>query len=289
MQADVDVVSASPNEITPLHIACTRGHLDIVQYLVDTGGANIEAETNRGRRTPLHLASQHGHKAIVEYLIDEGHQRQANIYAKDVHYDTPLDKALKDARYGVVDVLLRRMSSIDERTLQLLAWNKCRHWGIKRIALEKYAIGCGLGVAYQRNPIHIIFSHYSFHLSFVDRSFVEECVEHFPRSALLSSLDDQGRLLIHVVLTSACNKVNCPSSLELLLEREPRFAVARDPVTGLYPHETIVKRGILAATNDTTTRDDSSLGKWRLRWLDVVYTSFRCDPQQVLQTRFGVG
>ena len=54
-------------ERTPLHIACGKGHLLIVQYLIEKG-ANIEAK-NIGQWTPLLVSCEKGHLPIVQYLI----------------------------------------------------------------------------------------------------------------------------------------------------------------------------------------------------------------------------
>jgi ankyrin repeat protein len=41
---------------TPLHVACAKGHLEVVKYLMQNGIANVEAPTNDGC-TALHIAS----------------------------------------------------------------------------------------------------------------------------------------------------------------------------------------------------------------------------------------
>ena len=60
---DIDLKS----QWTPLHIASRKGHLPIVQYLIENG-ANIEAKGFQ-KQTPLHIACAKGHLPIVQYLI----------------------------------------------------------------------------------------------------------------------------------------------------------------------------------------------------------------------------
>ena len=61
----------NPNEVkdssglTPLHLACQHGHLDIVQYLIKDQDCNAETTTPKGR-TPLHIACKSGHLHIVK-------------------------------------------------------------------------------------------------------------------------------------------------------------------------------------------------------------------------------
>lgn len=55
------------NNHEPLRLACTHGHLDIVEYLVASGG-NISVYTNE----PVVEAAANGHLDIVEYLVSLG-------------------------------------------------------------------------------------------------------------------------------------------------------------------------------------------------------------------------
>lgn len=62
--------------------ASSRGHLNIVKYLVDHG-ADINYSRNirfMTKFTALHVASKHGHLPIVEYLINTG--AHINVFGK---------------------------------------------------------------------------------------------------------------------------------------------------------------------------------------------------------------
>ena len=74
-------------EKTPLHYACWKGHLPIVEYLISKG-ADIEAE-DMDEATPLHYASEGSKADIVKYLISLG----ANKNAKNIKDKTPYDVA----------------------------------------------------------------------------------------------------------------------------------------------------------------------------------------------------
>ena len=54
----------------PLRTACWLGMLEIAKLLVQHG-ADIDRGSGRSNATPLHLACFKGHKEVVDYLIRE--------------------------------------------------------------------------------------------------------------------------------------------------------------------------------------------------------------------------
>jgi ankyrin repeat protein len=73
----VEVKNDDYDGINALHFASTAGHLEIVQYLIQHGRANVNATTNNGFNA-LHGASHSGHLEIVQYLT---HYGRANVNA----------------------------------------------------------------------------------------------------------------------------------------------------------------------------------------------------------------
>jgi ankyrin repeat protein len=55
---------------TPLHYACTRGHIDVAQFLI-ANGATVDA-MSLGNTTPLMMAVQSGNEQLVKLLLDKG-------------------------------------------------------------------------------------------------------------------------------------------------------------------------------------------------------------------------
>ena len=56
--------------ITPLHLACMKGHLDVVKYLIDVCKCNLNHATSNNL-TAIDLAKLCGHKDVVSYLRNE--------------------------------------------------------------------------------------------------------------------------------------------------------------------------------------------------------------------------
>jgi ankyrin repeat protein len=63
---DVDAPHPGMQSATALHIASRKGHMGMVEFLIDNG-ANLHAETTQGE-TPLSMAEARGHGEVVAIL-----------------------------------------------------------------------------------------------------------------------------------------------------------------------------------------------------------------------------
>jgi ankyrin repeat protein len=73
---------------TPLHYACTKGHLDVAQFLV-ANGATVDS-LSLGDTTPLMMAVQSGNEELVGFLLAKG----ANLKLKNSLGLTAIDIAV---------------------------------------------------------------------------------------------------------------------------------------------------------------------------------------------------
>ena len=97
------------NGFTPLHIACKKNRIKVVELLLKYG-ASIEATTESGL-TPLHVAAFMGHMNIVIYLIQHG----ANIDTPTVRGETALHLAARANQTDIIRILLRNGAAVDAR------------------------------------------------------------------------------------------------------------------------------------------------------------------------------
>ncbi|KAF1786856.1 Ankyrin repeat-containing domain [Phytophthora cactorum] len=100
---DSDVVALfKQHGYSPVHHAAARGHLDVLQLLLDFGWS-VDVR-NDALETPLHLACFDGHVHVAEFLLDRG----ADINARTRDEDTPLFYAARKGQYRTVRLLVRR-------------------------------------------------------------------------------------------------------------------------------------------------------------------------------------
>ena len=78
----------SRNFRTPLHIACIRGNLGVIQAVLLVG-ADINAKDIDGN-TPCHFCSEYGHKDCLRYLL----LKHPSLFSKNKEGLSPLDVAV---------------------------------------------------------------------------------------------------------------------------------------------------------------------------------------------------
>lgn len=90
LKADVTLVNArDSDDSTPLHCAAWKGHVDIVNLLLDFGAdVNAKSLNDHYGDTPLHAAAHGNQRLVVETLIARG----GNIHAVNPAGRTPLQE-----------------------------------------------------------------------------------------------------------------------------------------------------------------------------------------------------
>jgi uncharacterized protein len=91
---------------TPLHYACSRGHLEIAEYLIANGA--IVDSMSPGNTTPLMMAVQSGNEQLIKLLLDKG----ADLKIRNVNGLTAIDIAVIYDKPWIVEGLNSRWLKI---------------------------------------------------------------------------------------------------------------------------------------------------------------------------------
>ena len=72
--AFINFLSPNKRGITPLHMACLQGHLQVVDYLTSNEKIDFSSSVDSKNRTPLHYAVKGGSLLVVKFLVQEKSQ-----------------------------------------------------------------------------------------------------------------------------------------------------------------------------------------------------------------------
>ena len=92
--------------------AAEEGNLDAVRNAVNSG-ADINAQNEFLKESALHIASSRGYLEIVKYLVEN----DADLLLTNGTDMTPLHLAARDGQTHIVEFLLEKMESVPERVL----------------------------------------------------------------------------------------------------------------------------------------------------------------------------
>jgi ankyrin repeat protein len=242
---------------TPLHCACNRGHVQVVNELRGHG-TFIEAKDNHGG-TPLHVAAMWGHFAVVNEVRGHGTFTEA----KDNDGCTPLHLACHKGHLAVVNELLSPTdsngttpSTIGERKSRGVdieaktnGGNTPLHFSSYRghLAVVKALLSGGANILVANNegelPIHEAVDY--------EKSAVSKCLlqqlytitHHLPLHELLNDLtwignpENSDVPPLHEALhRNVLGTDDAVEILEFLVDRNPELISARDQDGALPLH-----------------------------------------------------
>ncbi|KAI8638192.1 ankyrin repeat-containing domain protein [Parasitella parasitica] len=90
--------------LRPIHFAASRGHVDLVEYLVETSQCQVDATDKEGE-TALLKAAYAGHLAVVMYLVNKAN---ANYLRQDRDGWTALHNACSFGSLSIIEFLLNQ-------------------------------------------------------------------------------------------------------------------------------------------------------------------------------------
>jgi len=111
------ITSEDDCEMTPLHLACLHGHVEVVK--IHKNHFCLKSESLREHRdaegnTPFHLGCAGGSVGVVELLID----CEVNAMATNKLRETPLHIAVRNRHVKVAEVLLSMKVSTKCQTIE---------------------------------------------------------------------------------------------------------------------------------------------------------------------------
>ena len=129
-------VNRKHNGMTPLMVACKRGHYGIVQHLLKTQNVNVNAQNSNGL-TALHFSVQSNSVEIVRNLLLKGADPNIAITS------TPLITACASSNLQIVKELLKAKADVngqdEDGTTALYMASSKGHFGIVKKLLSSDA------------------------------------------------------------------------------------------------------------------------------------------------------
>ncbi|KAG0181013.1 hypothetical protein DFQ29_009547 [Apophysomyces sp. BC1021] len=101
----------SSTGLTPLHLAASRGHLDVVQCLIEEYEVSVDSRDKEGE-TALLKAAYEGRFSLVKYLLS----KNANIHQKDKDGWTALHNACSKGCLPIVRLLVENGANVNVRS-----------------------------------------------------------------------------------------------------------------------------------------------------------------------------
>ena len=92
-------IKDSGHGVTPLHLAASAGHTEILRLYASKDGSLLEVKDKHGR-TPLHYACQDGHVEVAKFLKEQG----CNPEHKDKKGITPKTLAMINGHTNVANL-----------------------------------------------------------------------------------------------------------------------------------------------------------------------------------------
>lgn len=106
---DNEILNTMTSFGTWLHVAAKKGHLEIVEYLINKG-IDIDAKGGTFDASALNLAAGEGHLGIVKYLIETGAELDVSLAKRN-----PLFGAIYGGHKEVVEFLVEKGIDISIR------------------------------------------------------------------------------------------------------------------------------------------------------------------------------
>jgi hypothetical protein len=109
LQNKANINAQDHNGWTPLYYACSEGHIEILDILIDAN-ADLNLISNTDTKcSPLMIAALNDHAEIVKKLLE----KKSDIDYRDTNGETALYQASYSGRNEIVDILLKANGNLN--------------------------------------------------------------------------------------------------------------------------------------------------------------------------------
>ena len=132
LEKKADVNCKATNGWTPLHWACSEGHLEIAKLLLDNGAGKNRTIGGRGRGrgdTPLFTACRNDHLEIARLLLDNNANPDCHTGCGEIYDWAPLHWVCFHGKTDLVNLLVEHGAKVNPTS----SWNKSQLF----VAIEK--------------------------------------------------------------------------------------------------------------------------------------------------------
>ncbi|WP_151735278.1 ankyrin repeat domain-containing protein ['Paenibacillus yunnanensis' Narsing Rao et al. 2020] len=116
-----------------LHVAATKGQLEIVKFLIETG-IEIEAKDDTFDASALYTAAGEGHLEIVEYLINQGAKIDVSLAQRNPLFSAIYGGHIDTVKYLVEEGIDISIKYTGENIKNMDAYEYARQFGQTEIA-----------------------------------------------------------------------------------------------------------------------------------------------------------
>jgi hypothetical protein len=122
------------NGLTALSVACLRGHVDVMEYLLDQGCDRDHADNNG--YTAIHWAAIEGHFEAAQLLFRYG----ATLDARTNAGYTPADFATDNGHHHIADAIRAEIKWVKRRMAMFVAFNATCAEGVEQPLLARFRV-----------------------------------------------------------------------------------------------------------------------------------------------------
>ena len=280
-----------------LHIACQRGEMDIVRYLIIDENCDPNVQNYTSFNTPLHIAAKYGQGAAIVQLLS---CEECNPNYQNREFDTPLHIAAKHGQDGsIVQLLSYRECNPnvqnqegntplhvairyeqEKSIVELLSSKECD------LNVQNYVGDTPLHIASKRKSLDIIKILLERRCSTIIPNEKSETAQNIP-------LNENGDCLLHIacqwgnvgIIRYLTTDENCSPNVQNFLKNTPLHALLNVPTSDEHSQSNLVAQMLSSEACDPNIQNKEgdtplhiAVMKSRTPAISQLLTNEQCNP-----------